>query len=317
MNIEPRRPGATFDFGQAITQMFRSPDGGRFAFRLVFSTGLVMGIIYVVAGFLMAGPYLSMLSNMDATDPDAMFSSFGALVPGYLLMLIGFMVVMAMGEGALHRKLLRGEDGGMFPLRLGRDELRIFCISWGVWILSFLAFFFAILIIALLGGLTAVAVPVLGMIIIGLGYFAGFVVWIFIAIRLAPASALSVNQDRWHLLAAKKITKHRFWSLFLAYLVVGVGGYILNYLLTLIGMFAIIGDGSMFLASGGAAGSGNGSDIAASLAAKFSNPLVLILAVIGAMVYTMMTTLWLLSMSGIGTYAVSWWKGDDSVSLFD
>lgn len=317
MNIEPRKPGATFDFGRAITQMFRSPDGGSFAVKLVVSTGLILGVVYALAGFLMAGPYLSMLGNMDASNPEAMLGSLGALVPGYLLMVFGFLAIMAMGEGALHRKLLRGEDGGLFPLRFGRHELRILFISLGVWILAFLAFFAALFIIVFIGGIATVAVPVLGIIIIGIGYIASFCVWIFASIRLAPASALSVNEDRWHLLAANKITKHRFWSLFLAYLVVGVGGYILNYVLTLIGMFAIIGDGSMFIASGGAVGGGNGSDVAASIAAKFSNPLVVILSILGVIIYTMATVLWLLSMSGIGTYAILWWRGDDEVSLFD
>ena len=73
----------------------------------------------------------------------------------------------------------------------------------------------------------------------------------------------------------------------------------------------------MFIATGGAMGDNNGADIAQVLRDKFSNPLVIIATLIGVIIYSCFVAAWLLSMAGIGSYAVKWWAEEDQASPFD
>ncbi|WP_409433762.1 hypothetical protein ACJ3XI_04445 [Litorimonas sp. RW-G-Af-16] len=319
MEIAPRPRKSNFDFGAAVSQLFTTPGGAGWALKLILSTGAVLGLCYVLGMYLIATPYLGFVENMDQldTNPEAVLSGFGAMAPGYLLMTFGALLTLVMGETALHCAVLRQEDTPGIPLRFGRDELRVFGASLGVWVFAFVAFFVIVLIGGLFGAALTTVVPELGVAIVIIAYLVGTIAWPFFAVRLSPAAALTVYNEKAHLLAGRHISKDRFWSLFLAFLAVGFGGYIVNSIISMIGMTALIGDSSVFLASGGELGSGSGKDIASTLREKFSNPLIVILAIIGAFIYSCAVATWLLTMAGIGTYAVKWWADDDAASPFD
>ena len=316
MQISPRQPKSQFDFGAAITQLFNTPGGARWALKLVFWTGLLLAAIYVIGGALIAAPYLSMIENIE--DPEAILDNFWAMIPGYLIMTFGALFALAIGETTLHRAVLLNEDTpGLIPLRFGKQELRVFGASLGVWLLALGAFIGVIFIAAIIAGIISVAVPSIGIILILIAYLAGLFIWPFVAIKLSPAAALSVYNDRAHLLAGRHISKYRFWSLFLGFLFIGFVGYVLSMVITLTGMTALIGDSSLFVVSSGEFGDGDGADIAQTFRDKFSSPLVVIGSIIFMLIYSCFVAAWLLSMAGVGSYAVKWWAEEDQVSPFD
>ncbi len=319
MNITPRTPKTPFDFGTAVTQLFKTHGGPRWAFKLILATGVLMAVVYALGAFLIGAPYLNMIANMDQieTNPEEFMGSFYALIPGYLLLTVGALAVFAAGEASLHRAVLRDEDTPGIPLRFGRDELRVFGASLSVWILAFLAFLGFVLAGLVVGGMLSVAIGAFGAIIIGIAYLAGIVFWPFVAIRLAPAAGLSVKHEKMHVMAGRHVSKHRFWNMFLAYLVVGIVGYVASTIISMAGMMALIGDGSLFLASGGELGDGSGEDIAQKLRDMFSNPVVIIGAIIGMLIYCFVTAAWMLSMAGVASYTVKWWAEEDQASPFD
>ena len=319
MNITPRTPKSQFDFVAAISQLFTTPGGVPWALKLSLATGLLLSLVYAVGGFLIAAPYMSMISSIDTfgQDTDEALSTLWAMVPGYTLLMLGSLAAYAMGEATLHRAILREADTPGIPLRFGKDELRVFGASLSVFILAFLAFLGVVFLAAIIGGILSVAVPTLGIIVIALAYIGGLLIWPFVAIRLAPAAGLSVYNDQMHVMAGRHVSKHRFWNMFLAYLVVGIVGYVASTIISLLGMTALIGDGSIFLATGGELGDGNGEDIAAKLGEMFSNPLVIIATLIAVALYSCVTAAWMLSMAGIASYTVKWWAEEDQVSTFD
>jgi len=324
MTIEPRAKRTPFDFVQAVTAMFQTSGGRVFAFRLLFWTTAGMAIVTLIAlPFILPyyGPLLdSNQSTMQAvmkgeapptTDPDAMMAALkGMMLPGFLMML-GFWAAYAAGEAALHRKVLLGHENPKRPIRFGADELRVMLAQLGVWGAWFLVYIGGVIVI----GLFAV-IPVLGIILAILGVIFMMLMMVYLPVRLAPAAALSVRNSRSHLIAARHITKRRFWPLFGAYLVVFLGGYFLIYAVLLAVVILVTGDPNFLLSVYGM-GDSLPSEVMAQAGERLNNPFYMIIGVLGVILYSFAYAFWLLSIAGVGAYAVKWWEQDDPVAPFD
>lgn len=201
-------------------------------------------------------------------------------------------------------------------LRFGKAELRVILIQLGVWVAWFLVYMVGIFFIAIVGGLLTKAVPVLGVIVTVIGFVVVLCLMVWLPVRLAPAAALTINQNKRHLLAANKVTKHRFWNLFLAYLVIGVLGYLVLYAVLAICLTLVTGDSNFMMAMSGF-GSENPRDAFEAAGARLKNPVFLVLALIVSAVYTALMSVWLLCLAGVGTYAVKWWRDEDQAPAFD
>lgn len=327
MDIKPRKPQTAFDFGIAITMPFRSDEGRSFLFRLAGWMTVLLTLVYIGSFILIAPQYGDFLEyswqNMQSTlgggaapDPQLMLDLMVDMAPGYLLMMLGMWVILAAGESAMHRKFLRSEGLGKFPLRFGGDELRTMLAQLGVWVMVFLVYMLGGLVLVLLGGVIAFAIPVLGMVILGIGGLALLCLLVFVPVRLAPAAALSVSRRKAHLLAANKVTKHRFWWLFLAYLVVAVGGYIAIYAIAALLTGIAAGDFGFIMALSGL-GSENPRIAFDAAADRFSNPVFLVVGILCMAAYAFVFCIWYLCLAGIGTYAVNWWLAEDPMTQFD
>lgn len=168
----------------------------------------------------------------DPSDPRmmAMMQAYLAIAPLYFLFLIVIYVALAAFEAAVHRWLVRGESGGGFlGLNLGADTWRVMLcyIVWACVLLGlYFALFIALLVVA--GGIgfalasTGEGGAALGGIVGFLVGFALFCAFIYVIVRLAPATAATVGRKQFAFFDAWKVTRGRFWSLILAYLILFV-----------------------------------------------------------------------------------------------
>lgn len=327
MSIEPRRPRTPFDLGEAMTQPFRSTDGRRFAWRLTFWLTGSLVLIYMVTmpfvwphqGAIMEHSWLTWKAIFAGGPmPDSTASDAASLktAPATIAMALASWFVFASAEVALHRKLLHGQEKPRRLLRFGKAELRLMVVQLGVCALVLFASLVLVFIVGFSVGMLSVSSALIAGIvaILGISLLLAVTVWLFV--RLAPAGALTINQNKRHLLAANKVTKFRFWNLFLAYFVVGVFGYIGIYLVMALCFTVATGDPDFLMAQFGL-GAENPLVAFEAAGERLKNPFYLILAFICLCAYNLAVSIWFLCFAGIGTYAVKWWSADDPMPHFD
>jgi len=320
--MQPRKPRTSFDFTQAVGQVFQTSGGTGFAKRLLFWVAAGYSVTMLIAFLLMAnnfGPYLDAnwrnLQNLGSVpspeETGALLSALGGLVPGYMVMIVGMWFSAASGEAALHRKVLLGRDTPGVLLKLNRDTGRVMLSQIGVWGLWCLAYFAGIFFLTISGALGA-----LGVIIAFIGIIVLIGVLFLIPIRFAPAAALSIKQGELRLWSAKILTKHRFWNLFVAYLTVFLGGYVVLVLVAYMVMGLIMGDMSAVISLYGP-GDTLPSEQLNGISRRLKNPVFMLIAVLGIILYATVTAIWGLIISGIASYAARWYFDDDEASPFD
>jgi len=313
-----------FDFGKAVGVMFTTPDGKGFAWRLLFWTTAAMSIVMLISLPFILPHYLPLLEynaqnmqailsgqNPPAPDPDIILNAFGKILIPAIIMTMFFWAALAAGEAALHRKVLLGKEYPKRPIRFGKDELRVMLAQLGVWGLFFLVYFGFVLVM-----MVGAVIPVLGVILIIIAILAVFPLMIYVPVKFAPAAALSIFKDRPHLLAARHVTKHRFWALFGAYCVVFIGGYFLIYAVMLAVLILVTGDPDFMFSIYGM-GDSSPSDVFAAAGERLKNPLFMLVAILGVIAYSLAYTFWFLSIAGIGSYAVKWWHDDNPGPQFE
>ena len=322
---QPRRHTLGFGFDAATRQLWRTPGGRPFALRVWFWTAMATAVALLLALPLIApgyGEILSLTGEVNsatlegrAPDPELAAALNAALLraaPGYALLAIGPWLAAVAGEGALHRKLFRGEEHPRIPLRFGADEWRILATQLAVYGLMLLAYVVFILLAAVsaVGGMLLVGLAV----IVGVPVLLWMLVWI--PLRHCTAGALAVGDRAFRLAESRAVTKHRSGPLLGTYLFVWVVGNIAVYAVLTIVVLLVSGDAGMV-----AAGSGlGGADVegrVADFAARLRNPVFMLLAVLGAVAYAAVTALWFLTLSGVGAYALRWYEADVPERVFD
>lgn len=215
-------------------------DAALFAFRKREQRFVLTGasIVYAVASFVLAAalvaaafPAVSALFTWQiesmrvlgeggelARPPTA---ALVALAPWYIAVSLLSLVLYAAYEAACLRWLVRGERGGFLGLTLGADTWRVFACYF-VWLA--LAIAFAVLVVGVYIGLNAAsnAVPVLRLGVVFMAALmplalAALLFWG--AVRLSPASAVSIAQRRFAFFDAWKATLGRFWELLGAFVI--------------------------------------------------------------------------------------------------
>lgn len=325
--IEPRKPNAAFDFNAAAGGAFQTLGGKDFVMRLWFWMSAVLAVVFIVTVPVFIGGYgavleqswlsnRALLSGNEPPDPEAMFSAFGKIIPGMLLFTLGMWVVVAAGETALYRRYFHNLEAPKQPLRLGRQEFRTMVCQLSVWLLVFLVYTLGIFAVAIVAGIFSAISPVLAGILVLIAVIALFAMFIFIPIRLAPAAALSMQRDKTHVLAAGKVTKHRFWNLFVAYLVTYVGGYIGYYIIYMISVGIATGDMGFLMAVSGL-GEDNPRALFDAAAERMKGPIGMTLGILAMIVNAAALSAWVLLVAGVNCYAVRWWTEDNPVPSFD
>ncbi|MCF6221768.1 MAG: hypothetical protein L3J65_11715 [Robiginitomaculum sp.] len=324
MNIQ--KQGAGFDFSAAITQLFRTQDGKFFAKRLWFWASAAYAIAMLVTfpfiikyyPDLLEANWHNMKAMMDGRTPDnmALLAILPKMLPSYLFLMVSMLAIGAAVETALHRKVLFDQEESGIPLRFGAVQFRVLVAQLAVWFIWLIAYTLGVLVLSLFVVALAAAIPVLGAIIGVLGFIALMCLLVFLPISLAPAAALTVNNDRLQIMGARKVSKGIFWNLFGAYLVVVIGGYVLIYVVMSVAVIAVTGD-TAFLEALSGLGSENPKIAFEAAAQRFKNPLVMLVGIISIFAYGATYALYTLSISGISSYTVKWWRGNDEASQFD
>jgi len=230
-----------------------------FAFRKREPGGVLMGasaafavllilllIVFGVGNLLLTGQDPSALMsalNTAETDPEALQSVFtpGSIV-GLALSTLVFVfllcVLAASYEAACLRWMIRGERKGLFGLALDADTWRVYGVYW-VWLVfcvigAILFMIFMAIVGAALGAAFGPDSPV--MLALPVLFFA---VPIIAAVRLAPAAATCVAEQRFVFFDAWTVSSGRFWALLGAFLLIWLIYVVFSIALS-VGMFVAL-----------------------------------------------------------------------------
>ncbi len=332
---------APYDFGRSIFMPFQSGEGSMgFVFKSAFFYAILMTVLIFLFGKLMMGSFIEFMqvatevenSSGGADDMEAVMKMFGMMGKMFLpimLIMVGGWVVWSMVEAALFRRILRPGEDGAFPWRLGRDELRVmFCrliVGFAAGAIFFLLYFVLIIVIvgAAAGSTQSGALGALIGIVGFFGVLAAIAAFFFIIIRLAPASALSIAEDRFALGETWPVTKGRFWPIFGSYTVLMIAGMIISQIMQMILMMAFMG--SFLVMFSDLENMENTEDLPpeeamANVMGMLTQPSVLVGAAIGLVLYYVFQAIWYMHFAGVSAHAVDLYNTDrseSSVEVFD
>lgn len=262
-----------YEITDAMFAAFRTSGGMPFFWKLFGWLTLAYTILYAVflpsifkSYFEFIFISVEMGQNPTSEQTQTMLSNMTKIIPVILITSLFGFAIMAACRSAFFRGYFFGETEGLFPFRFGRDELRqVLAILgyWGIYLIAYLVPYILLMIvfgiiIAITGwqGSEEVAV-VLTIIFMLFGGIALLVFLVWVMVRLAPAGALTALRGRTHVLAARHVSKNRFWALFGSVLVAGLIGYVVAYIFFILG-FTV-----------GLAGLFNGDMMAAFIAEDF------------------------------------------------
>ncbi len=168
----------------------------------------------------------AVLATVEGREPTPPPAALMTLIPIGAGAALVFWVLFAAFEAACLRWLVRGESGGgLLGIRFGADTWRVFAIYW-LWVGVTLAV--GLVIAALYVGLQAVAsaggtLQLVAMIAGGLAPLGLLALWILVAVRLAPAAAMSIAERHFVFFGAWRVTRSHFWSLLGSFVILIVG----------------------------------------------------------------------------------------------
>lgn len=222
-----------FSFDNAILHFARTDGPGGFIWKYVLSYLLAAILLTGLAYFLFSplmniwyGILVEVVGGANDAEVEAILARraveiIGWVVIGNIVMLLAAIAFWAMFEAAIQRRLVRDEG---FRLRIGADEFRLVVVAL-IWVAlaivtQIFSFVFVMVTTASLvyaldnpaGG----AIAVLGCMLLVTG------VWIWIGVRLSPASAMTIRDQRFAFFDAWNVTRGRFWTLFWSYVVLAI-----------------------------------------------------------------------------------------------
>jgi hypothetical protein len=163
-----------------------------------------------------------------ATPPN--MSGLLLMFPLQIVFMFAIFLLLASYESSALRWMVRGERSGLLNLHFGADMWRVYGTYWA-WLLYCIVGFIGFFIAMAAGGLLAASIGDAGgavlMVVVTVGYM---LAWLYVSVRLSPASATSVGIGEFSPLKAWSVSRGRFWSLFGAYLLLFII-YMIFYLL--------------------------------------------------------------------------------------
>lgn len=229
---------------------------------------------------------------------------FGAIFGLNAIMLLAMTAIFA----AVVRAVARGGDDAFGFLRVGMDELRLVGLVLLLAVIGTVAMLLFLLLAGILvAGLVAAVGPgafvvaaVLYLVMIGL------LVWA--QVRISLAGALTVLRGRIVVREAWRMTAGRFWTLFGAYLVLGIA-----YMVVAIAMLAILNPGLLSMSMGAADPTTVESAIVQQQA-MMSGARMIVIALVGSVINAVGLA-W--GLGSIATAAIGFDRQDHATGVFD
>jgi hypothetical protein len=256
----------SFSFDNAAFHFARTdgPPGFLPRYLAAYAVGIV--IIAVLSFFLLQplfSAYVQMFamlaqgaseSQVERVLGEAILGDLGRLGLGYLVLMLAYAAFWSMMECAVLRRYVR-EDG--FRIGWGSDEWRMLAVGL-IWMVSFIVAYLALILASVILIAPLGAVSDGGGALLGLWMFvvvcALLFVWLFFAVKLSPAGAMTIRDQKVTFFGAWGASKGRFWPVLGAFIVLGLILYVAVIVLYMIGGFAVFGAlmGGMDLNSGAA-----------------------------------------------------------------
>ncbi len=315
-----------YEITDAMFGAFRSPGGARLFWRLLFWTSVLFTVLYAVLIPPLGRSIAAMINEISSVDVAsdeeigrAMARTFGSVGTQLFILSLGSLAIIAVVKAAFYRAYFRNDLGGVFPFRLGMDEVRQFVVQLGYYVVLMVVYILILLVgttVSVLLGGSGGAMTALGGVLMLLTYV-GIIVWfVWFGVKFAPASALTALRGKTHLLAARHVSKYRFWALFGSLVVAYILGYIAAYFLLLVG--GIVGLSGLF--SGGVLdmfSSGDAEGAMATMSATTSTIGFKIAALIGIFIFCAGTAFYTLMLLGPSAFFVQQWEDMDPTKAFE
>ena len=242
-----------FSFDNAAFHFMRAdgPEGFLLRYLIAYAIGIaVLAILsfYALRPILQAYVQAFAMMSQGASEAqieralgESILGNLGRVGLGYLAMLLVYAAFWSMMESAVLRRYIR-EEG--FSIGWGDDEWRMLVIGL-IWMVSFLVAYIAlilasVILIAPVGVMAGDNIALMGMwgtiVVIAL-----FAVWLYFAVRLSAAGALTIRDRKVAFFDAWGATKGRFWPLLGAFIILGLMLYVGILVLYFVGAFAVLG----------------------------------------------------------------------------
>ncbi|MEZ0244385.1 MAG: hypothetical protein ACAH11_13495 [Sphingomonas sp.] len=189
----------------------------------------IWALIHIVTGlatqFLMRAQIQSMgLLDGGAPDPEAVIRSMGWMIPTQILNFAVWVMSIVIACAA-YRLVLRPREPGYAGMRIGMDEVRVFgtglILVIAVTVVLFVAMLLGMMIALATGAFVRDSAGIAGL-VIALLVIALLVGSIFVWVRLSVALPLTFALRKIGIDDSWKLTRGHFWTLFAAYLVIGL-----------------------------------------------------------------------------------------------
>lgn len=250
--LEPTPYSKEYEITDAMFGAFRTSGGMPFFWKLFGWLTLAYTLLFALflpsvfkSYFELIFMSVEMGENPTSEQAQMMLSLLAMFTAKTLIMSLFSFAIIAISRAAFFRGYFFGETEGLFPFRFGGDELRqglAILGYWGVYLIAYLVPYILLIILFVIifaisgsegtaGGAAALSI-ILGL-LSGIAMLV-FLVWVMVT--FAPAGALTALRGSTHVLAARHVSKNRFWALFGAVLVAGLIGSVVAYIFMALGV---------------------------------------------------------------------------------
>lgn len=233
-----------FTFSSALMHFQNTKGPGSFVWKWLLTAFIAITLLFGGSMFMM----FDMMASFGITAPgqtvpvsnEEAFGFIGRMFGTMAILVPLTVVVMAVLEASALRRYIRNEA---FSIRFGKDELRVIGVylRWilmgllAMIVMAIVVFIFGVLVMIVAAGFP-MAAPFLAL-IFNLAAYLGLLA---LAVQFAPASAVTIRDNKITFFEAEAVTKGRFWPLFGAFLIPIVAYYVLSLVLQLLLMMPVM-----------------------------------------------------------------------------
>lgn len=189
-------------------------------FRLITEQPAAVGIWALVNLVVAVATQLLTYGLIPASgDPSAGFAAaMGMLLPMWILGIVVYVVLLC----AAYRAVLRPGEGGLGYMRFGGDELRVLVVLILLGVGIFIGYLLLLLVTVFIASILGFAMGQSAAIVLLLLYLFLLAVVIFFWVKLSLIAPVTFARRKLAFDEGWGLTRGRFWTLFIAYLLIAI-----------------------------------------------------------------------------------------------